>query len=544
MKLKKGEISTSIFFYIFMAIVFVGILFFGVSKFFEVRNTISDLELADYKNTLQEAFNKCREPLSAGSTQQIRFVSKDFNTVCVLGENQLDSSSKYGSIIDFTNIYEGGDNVVLLRSVYEKSGSNYILRDYEVAGSFKIDFDMPITFCYADDENWVSWKDIEVGCEWHWDEVHDSNNNHSVQKYYLDTGSHILSFTYGLDQSRLDKLLITNDLDYIPNEIGPRTEVIITLSHEIPVMNQDIQFDGSKSLSTEGSVTGYSWDFGDGHKTRGAMVKHRYKNSGNFPVKLIVTDDAGLTGRMTKNISVYKNEPVARFNYTPERAKSNEEITFDASGSIDPVNEIIQYEWDFDDGSSANGKIVKHSFMSSGEYSVKVKVTNQNGITDSTKRLVTIISGKPKSVIFETDMCLDVDDVGALAVLHALANNDEAELLAVCYNEVHPHGPSTIDAINTWYGRGDIPVGVYKDTLSEPDYSPYLEAVSNFPHDLDSTNALNALDVYQNVLSEQPDSSVTIISVGFLNNLNDLLNANPELIAKKVKELVIMGGGE
>jgi inosine-uridine nucleoside N-ribohydrolase len=55
---------------------------------------------------------------------------------------------------------------------------------------------------------------------------------------------------------------------------------------------------------------------------------------------------------------------------------------------------------------------------------------------------------------------------------------------------------------------------------------------------------LNALDVYQNVLSEQPDSSVTIISVGFLNNLNDLLNANPELIAKKVKELVIMGGGE
>jgi len=150
--------------------------------------------------------------------------------------------------------------------------------------------------------------------------------------------------------------------------------------------------------------------------------------------------------------------------------------------------------------------------------------------------------GTAKKIIYETDMCADVDDVGALAVLHALANNGEAELLAVCFNEVHIYGAAAIDAINTWYGRGDIPVGIYKGNLDNPHGSGYLVHVAAFPHDLEKQNAPGALDVYREVLAQQPDSSVTIVSVGFLNNINDLLIAEPELVAQKVKELVIMAG--
>ncbi len=147
-------------------------------------------------------------------------------------------------------------------------------------------------------------------------------------------------------------------------------------------------------------------------------------------------------------------------------------------------------------------------------------------------------------VIYETDMCLDVDDVGALAVLHGLQNEGKVNILAVCFNEVHPSGAAAIDAINTWYGRGDIPVGVYKSRLSNPDRSRYLEALTTFPHDLDNERAASALDTYRQVLADQPDRSVTIISVGFLNNLYDLLK-DPEgyaLVEKKVKLLVAMGG--
>ena len=147
----------------------------------------------------------------------------------------------------------------------------------------------------------------------------------------------------------------------------------------------------------------------------------------------------------------------------------------------------------------------------------------------------------PKKIIFETDMCTDVDDVGALAVLHALADNGEAEILAISYNEVHPSGAGTICAINTWYNRGDIPIGIYKGNLASPDESSYLDGIAaNFPHDLPTVPTPSSLELYLQLLSEQPDNSVTIISVGFLNNLYDLLKANPNLVAQKVTELVVM----
>ncbi len=146
-----------------------------------------------------------------------------------------------------------------------------------------------------------------------------------------------------------------------------------------------------------------------------------------------------------------------------------------------------------------------------------------------------------KKIIYETNMCLSVDDVGGLAMVHALQNRGETELLAVCLNEVHPGGVSAIDAINTWYGRGDIPVGVYRGPFPDPDTSAFLNALTQFPHDLEDKNAPDALDVYRDVLAAQPDLSVTIISVGYMNNLGKLLKHEPELVAKKVKELVIMG---
>ena len=146
-------------------------------------------------------------------------------------------------------------------------------------------------------------------------------------------------------------------------------------------------------------------------------------------------------------------------------------------------------------------------------------------------------------MIYETDMCLDVDDVGALATLHALADKNETQILAICFNEVHKDGAAAIGAINTWYQRGDIPIGIYKKPLPDPDESRYLSHVAGLPNDIPDNLDLvpDALDVYVETLESQSDSSVTIVSVGFLNNLADLLESKPKLIAKKVNELVIMG---
>lgn len=158
---------------------------------------------------------------------------------------------------------------------------------------------------------------------------------------------------------------------------------------------------------------------------------------------------------------------------------------------------------------------------------------------------------EPVKIIFDTDMASDCDDAGALAVLNALADLGEAEILAIVTNRKCPGNSSAgaADAINTWYGRPDIPMGTDKDgSKTLPKWnkpSSYTSALhEEFPNDTPGDDEMpDALDVYLEVLRAQPDSSVVICSVGALSNLEDLIRADKELVEAKVKELYVMGGG-
>ena len=166
----------------------------------------------------------------------------------------------------------------------------------------------------------------------------------------------------------------------------------------------------------------------------------------------------------------------------------------------------------------------------------------------------------PARIIFDTDMAGDVDDVGALAILHALADLGEVEVLAVGISSRNEHVGPCLDAINTWYGRPDIPIGYerglqvgYPKDTGEMTESKYAEAVAKaFPHRLaKSSDAPDAALLYRKVLAAQPDASVVIVSVGFLSNLRSLLDTPPDaissssgedLVRRKVRLWVCMGG--
>ncbi len=158
----------------------------------------------------------------------------------------------------------------------------------------------------------------------------------------------------------------------------------------------------------------------------------------------------------------------------------------------------------------------------------------------------------PVRIILDTDMAGDCDDAGALALLHALADNGEAEILAIMHNTGNPYSVGCIDAINTYYNRPDIPVGAYKGELLENSTSKYAKAIAeNFPNDIfQNNNTLDAVALYRSILAAQ-DRSVIIVSIGFLTNLENLLTSlpdqhspsnGPDLIRNKVSKLVVMGG--
>lgn len=150
-------------------------------------------------------------------------------------------------------------------------------------------------------------------------------------------------------------------------------------------------------------------------------------------------------------------------------------------------------------------------------------------------------------IIFDTDMSGDCDDAGALAMLHALADRDECDILAVVTNRKDKTNASAaaVDVINTYYGRPDLPIGTDKNGPTDLQRtSPYTVALRDgFPHDAKPDDQMpDAIEVYRSVLEAEPDESVTICSVGAFSNLAELWRREPVLVMTKVRRLVVMGG--
>lgn len=71
---------------------------------------------------------------------------------------------------------------------------------------------------------------------------------------------------------------------------------------------------------------------------------------------------------------------------------------------------------------------------------------------------IDIRANEVPSIIFDTDMVEDYDDVGALAALHALADEDRCEILATVSCTRGNQSVATVEVINAYYGRKDIPI--------------------------------------------------------------------------------------
>jgi len=164
-------------------------------------------------------------------------------------------------------------------------------------------------------------------------------------------------------------------------------------------------------------------------------------------------------------------------------------------------------------------------------------------------------TGKPVKIIFDSDMGPDYDDVGAIAIMHALADSGYADILATIASNKYEGVASVMNVFNTYYNRPGIPIGVPKGVaVNSKDPQHWTDTIlAKFPHKIKKNSQVpDAVNLYRKILSSQPDNSVTIVTVGFVTNLAGLLETKPdkysklngkELIAKKVKQLVSMAGG-
>lgn len=163
---------------------------------------------------------------------------------------------------------------------------------------------------------------------------------------------------------------------------------------------------------------------------------------------------------------------------------------------------------------------------------------------------ISVLFAQPK-IIFDTDFGGDGDDLGALAMLHNFTDHGECELLAIMSWSTEESVVPAIDAVNHYYKHPKIPIGVRKEGIHTDGKNYSRPIAQKFHYELTSAEAPDATELYRMILAEQEDNSVTIVTVGPLKNIMNLINSEPDdystlsgedLIGRKVKEFVVMGG--
>jgi len=169
-------------------------------------------------------------------------------------------------------------------------------------------------------------------------------------------------------------------------------------------------------------------------------------------------------------------------------------------------------------------------------------------------------SGVPL-VILDTDIGSSADDLFALEMLYRYEDEGRCRLLGVVVDREGERNAAFADVMNTYFGHGDVPVGLVRDGIKEPkvwiDYVHVAdtkdgEGLPMFRRTVADYSSLpDGRRLYRRLLAAQPDHSVSIVSVGFVTCLAQLLTSGAdeyssltgvELVRRKVKCIYLQGG--
>ncbi len=164
-------------------------------------------------------------------------------------------------------------------------------------------------------------------------------------------------------------------------------------------------------------------------------------------------------------------------------------------------------------------------------------------------------------VIIDTDIGSSTDDLFAIDAAFKYERMGDMKVIGIVVDRIGEECAWLADVMKTYYGRPEVPIAQVKDGLENPrtwiDYWKMpTNAVSDEDLDFETTEEDYSVlpdgwQLYRKLLSEQPDHSVTICSLGFLPCLSQLLQSGAdeysplsgiELVRKKVKQIYLMGG--
>lgn len=221
---------------------------------------------------------------------------------------------------------------------------------------------------------------------------------------YDKPGKYTVKLTI-LDDSNLGNKISETAFDVLVKHPENRPPVAEMETSFVAETEQELLFDASSFADPDGRVIGYRWDFGDGHVSEQAIVRHAYARPGTYSGMLIMRDDSGLdNGTSETPFSVVVSE---RANLAPTAVAGADQtslvaqvVSFDGGGSSDADGSLIRYDWDFGNGKTATGQRARIAYFEPGTYTVNLTVTDNSKQRNATSSdaLVVTVSDQPNSV--------------------------------------------------------------------------------------------------------------------------------------------------
>jgi PKD repeat protein len=201
---------------------------------------------------------------------------------------------------------------------------------------------------------------------------------------FAEAGTYTVTLTVTDDRGTTHRAQQEITVKAAPANIAPTAVVSATTA------DLTAKLDGSASSDADGTVASHAWDFGDGSTGTGPTPTHAYAAAGTYTVKLTVTDDKGLTGTASTQVTVVappvNREPTAVIASTTTDLVAN----LDGRASSDPDGTIASWAWEFGDGTTGTGPSIAHPYAKAGTYTVALTVTDDDGATGRTTASVTV----------------------------------------------------------------------------------------------------------------------------------------------------------
>jgi PKD repeat protein len=211
---------------------------------------------------------------------------------------------------------------------------------------------------------------------------------------YNETGSYQVLLKVYDNEDESD--IFSSEIKILKPNIPPVVSLNVPLSGKT---NVSIQFPMLECFDTDGEITTYSWSFGDNSTSNLETPWHTYSSPGIYYVSISVTDDSGaLTSAFTAIDIIDNLSPIPVID-SQQMIKIGQAIEFSALASYDMDGEIIEYRWDFGDGTISYYENIQHVFIEEGEKNVTLTVTDDSHATNEAYTSILVALNIPPDVI-------------------------------------------------------------------------------------------------------------------------------------------------